>query len=785
MEGSSLHVSVESVSLNLSLNDGSSRRLNLFPHAKLQIPAQTAQLQFQIDFGAAPPATSGSLPDGQINLLFHEFLLVACRNDVKYDEYNSSDDDEAAEEIKRMYVENMGCFGITALDECYRYLVAPLALNSDIQSNEQFRSGMLQEIKIEIRDNFGGLWFVGEWPVEWVNDVEEEKPVKQLSESKSSTGKLKVSPSVADDSFESVSFSEFDSPTSVTVTEGDFESVDELPPSPLSGPSKRLIINEDALPPSRRSSPLLISTNTFENEEDEEESEDLTTVDLLHQMSSLLVSSSIGQFVSHSLIRNDPKRRHLKTSFSAEPIWLLGVEYRLQSMEDLKLSEAEAVSRPTGTNPAIETRLSRSNQFASMVGRSEFSAAYLNDYSLLRQVLMMRCAGPNVTESIRTFTGWNVLKQTPALLKLAHPRDPALQLQIQVFSLTPTAQSPPDTPELFIIELEIFSLDPNASFVELARLGAYFTELVGFLVRMDYSLSGRTPDIVLMESANAHFPQKSTFNLPVPLPAVRISPIPITSDYSTQLLMWSEHLQAWILQIAKFSPTLGFTLHPLIDANSQLKVSLPGAQLHVSKSLDGLKAAFSLITADGDKFYFKCLSGEDADLKEIIGRIRFLARRRNSTNSSPRSPTALQRRPSSPLAEKNSRVLEAFLLDFQSRFWFTYRKGFPRIGSTLFTTDTGWGCMLRTGQSLMAEALARHYFGRSWRWWQLNSNPDTSRMALIRQLHSQIIQEFADLPEEECPQARFSVHRLAQEGAKIGTPIGQWFGPSILSKVLK
>lgn len=71
-----------------------------------------------------------------------------------------------------------------------------------------------------------------------------------------------------------------------------------------------------------------------------------------------------------------------------------------------------------------------------------------------------------------------------------------------------------------------------------------------------------------------------------------------------------------------------------------------------------------------------------------------------------------------------------FLDDCESRIWFTYRSNFPAIkkssdaSMTLsvrlrslgdqggFTSDTGWGCMIRSGQSLLANALAITRLGR-------------------------------------------------------------------------
>ncbi len=77
----------------------------------------------------------------------------------------------------------------------------------------------------------------------------------------------------------------------------------------------------------------------------------------------------------------------------------------------------------------------------------------------------------------------------------------------------------------------------------------------------------------------------------------------------------------------------------------------------------------------------------------------------------------------------------AFLDDFEARIWLTYRSNFPiipksqdpkalssmslavRFRSQLvepagFSSDTGWGCMIRSGQSLLANALVMLRMGR-------------------------------------------------------------------------
>uniref|UniRef100_A0A673ZDQ0 Cysteine protease n=1 Tax=Salmo trutta TaxID=8032 RepID=A0A673ZDQ0_SALTR len=77
------------------------------------------------------------------------------------------------------------------------------------------------------------------------------------------------------------------------------------------------------------------------------------------------------------------------------------------------------------------------------------------------------------------------------------------------------------------------------------------------------------------------------------------------------------------------------------------------------------------------------------------------------------------------------------LSDVHSRLWFTYRKKFSPIGGTGPSSDAGWGCMLRCGQMILAQALVCSQLGR------------------------------------------------AQMGVGEGKSVGEWYGPNTVAQVLK
>ncbi|XP_013118471.1 cysteine protease ATG4D isoform X2 [Stomoxys calcitrans] len=122
--------------------------------------------------------------------------------------------------------------------------------------------------------------------------------------------------------------------------------------------------------------------------------------------------------------------------------------------------------------------------------------------------------------------------------------------------------------------------------------------------------------------------------------------------------------------------------------------------------------------------------------------------------------------------------IEGFKRDFYSRIWMTYRREFPTMNGSNYTSDCGWGCMLRSGQMLLAQALICHFLGRSWRY-----DPESQLHSTLEDnMHKKIIKWFGDSSSKSSP---FSIHTLVKLGEEMGKKPGDWYGPASVSYLLR
>ncbi|KAJ1651461.1 Cysteine protease atg4 [Dispira simplex] len=194
----------------------------------------------------------------------------------------------------------------------------------------------------------------------------------------------------------------------------------------------------------------------------------------------------------------------------------------------------------------------------------------------------------------------------------------------------------------------------------------------------------------------------------------------------------------------------------------------------------------SVPPSTGDATHFTCLSPQ-VDIRESPTHNMSnpsLATTHNNISPSPVGPGGAIHKPSSPprgmasswtLLPPTPSYPLAFLDDFQSRIWCTYRANFATLpDSDNLTSDSGWGCMLRAVQSLVAQSFVLQLLGRDWSL--------EKQTAETLHCYREIINLFVDTPTERTP---LSIHHLVRKGKELNVAVGEWFGPHMACHIFK
>lgn len=142
-------------------------------------------------------------------------------------------------------------------------------------------------------------------------------------------------------------------------------------------------------------------------------------------------------------------------------------------------------------------------------------------------------------------------------------------------------------------------------------------------------------------------------------------------------------------------------------------------------------------------------------------------------------------------AQAWAEVCEELFWDVKSRIWIMYRQNFEPLGKNGLETDVGWGCTLRSGQMMLAQALCFLRLGRAWRLRHLSFG-DMSDQAededdTVLDLTGEILEMLEMFFDKADNRSMFSLHQIFQRTAQalnLHARPGQWLGPAAVSQLL-
>nr|CCA19140.1 cysteine protease family C54 putative [Albugo laibachii Nc14] len=113
---------------------------------------------------------------------------------------------------------------------------------------------------------------------------------------------------------------------------------------------------------------------------------------------------------------------------------------------------------------------------------------------------------------------------------------------------------------------------------------------------------------------------------------------------------------------------------------------------------------------------------------------------------------------------------------FESILWYTYRRDFETMVPYDFTSDAGWGCMLRSAQMLLSEAFKRNMLGIKWK------IPARSEDLELPKVYVKLLKWFVDSFDTEC---KYSIHNITRIGMQYDKLPGEWYGPTTAAQALR
>lgn len=499
-----------------------------------------------------------------------------------------------------------------------------------------------------------------------------------------------------------------------------------------------------------------------------------------------LYSTKLGQIVSRSRNAIFSPDRSRKWNFALDEIWLLGTKYDLKGTKYSLLIIIFAASMKNSSVSTYRRRCEYCSFFRkAMLPRDSYFACQnvllLADQPNTSIILLLSSWFKNCHPA------WEVVSLSKTSLEVKLWTS-AVNCESYFSKYAETANRYwlyfKFTAQTLKYEVDdrtlldcIFIADKNISncsnriressqdyMIELSILRATCHECLAFIIAQSLKMrlnsedfnSKNTTELVFCDSY-AREPYPSSFNLAPKVPNYRqtqycrsedteLTNIPKIIIYHGTAIVWSYIICDWIyvsIEIDKQNRTL--FLRTLLDKFSEFSFKIEKCKvatlefetmaLVICRDVGYPHCVLPLVSAYARSFseIFYELGGLKVDYEEIENDYYF----KSFNFTSKASPSSCNHGHETMLEingvlqshfpDSNELLLQEFAQDFHSRFWFTYRKDMPRIAPTFLTTDLGWGCMLRCGQSLIAEAFSRLYFGRDWRMYCIGSDSENIR----------------------------------------------------------